>query len=207
MTSPDREEFRVLARAHAVVPVWRELLADLTTPVSLYARCVGDGQGFLLESVERGETWGRWSFIGRNPSLTLTSHGGNMEVDGALPPGIRKGEGMLADLEDLLAHYRSHSIEGLPPLHGGLMGYLGYDVVREVEHLPNVPPDDRGFPDGIMSVIGELVAIDHWRQRAVLLANVVVPESTGDPVVDEAALDAAYDEASCLLYTSDAADE
>ena len=199
MTSPDREEFRVLARAHAVVPVWRELLADLTTPVSLYARCVGDGQGFLLESVERGETWGRWSFIGRNPSLTLTSHGGNLEVDGALPAGIRKGEGMLAALEDLLAHYRAPSIEGLPPLHGGLMGYLGYDVVREVAHLPNVPPDDRGFPDGIMSVIGELVAIDHWRQRAVLLANVVVPESTGDPVVDEAALDAAYDEASSRL--------
>ena len=199
MTSPDREEFRVLAKAHAVVPVWRELLADLTTPVSLYARCVGDGQGFLLESVERGETWGRWSFIGRNPSLTLTSHGGHLEVDGALPAGIRKDEGMLAALEDLLAHYRSPSIEGLPPLHGGLMGYLGYDVVREVEHLPNVPPDDRGFPDGIMSVIGELVAIDHWRQRAVLLANVVVPESTGDPVVAEAALDAAYDEASSRL--------
>ena len=118
------------------------------------------------------------------------------DLDGVLPAGIRKGEGMLAALEDLLAHYRSPSIEGLPPLHGGLMGYLGYDVVREVEHLPNVPPDDRGFPDGIMSVIGELVAIDHWRQRAVLLANVVVPESTGDPVVDEAALDAAYDEAN-----------
>ena len=199
MTSPNRKEFRTLARDHAVVPVWRELLADLTTPVSLYARCVGDGEGFLLESVERGETWGRWSFIGRNPSLTLTSHGGNLEVDGVLPAGIRKGEGMLAALEDLLAHFRSPSIEGLPPLHGGLMGYLGYDVVREVEHLPDVPPDDRGFPDGIMSVIGELVAIDHWRQRAVLLANVVVPEPTGDPVLDEAALDAAYDEASSRL--------
>ena len=58
MISPDREEFRALARGHAVVPVWRELLADLTTPVSLYARCVGDGEGFLLESVDRGETWG-----------------------------------------------------------------------------------------------------------------------------------------------------
>ncbi|MEC8948122.1 MAG: anthranilate synthase component I [Actinomycetota bacterium] len=199
MTSPDLKEFHALARDHAVVPVWRELLADLTTPVSLYARCVGDGEGFLLESVDRGETWGRWSFIGRNPSLTLTSRGGSLEVDGVLPAGIREGEGILAALEDLLAHYRSPSIEGLPPLHGGLMGYLGYDVVREVEDLPDVPPDDRGFPDGIMSVIGEMVAIDHWRQRAVLLANVVVPESTGDPTVDAAALDAAYDEASSRL--------
>ena len=194
MVSPDRGEFRRLARSHSVVPVWRELLADLTTPVSLFARCVGDGEGFLLESVERGETWGRWSFIGRRPSATLTSIGGELVVEGDLPEGIRTGDGLLAALEDLLAHFESPTIEGMPPLHGGLMGYLGYDVVREVEHLPDVPPDDKGFPDGVMSVIGELVAIDHWRQRAVLIVNVVVPDDA-----DDAALDAAYDEAVSSL--------
>jgi len=175
VVSPDRAGFRELAHGHAVVPVWRELLADLTTPVSLFARCVGDGEGFLLESVDRAETWGRWSFIGRHPSATLTSIGGELLVDGDLPDGIRTGEGMLAALEDLLAHFKSPSIEGMPPLHGGLMGYLGYDVVREVEDLPDTPPDDKGFPDGMMSIIGELVAIDHWRQRAILIVNVVVP--------------------------------
>ena len=194
MVSPDRGEFRRLARSHSVVPVWRELLADLTTPVSLFARCVGDGEGFLLESVERGETWGRWSFIGRRPSATLTSIGGELVIEGDLPEGIRTSDGLLAALEDLLDHFESPTIEGMPPLHGGLMGYLGYDVVREVEHLPDVPPDDKGFPDGVMSVIGELVAIDHWRQRAVLIVNVVVPDDT-----DDAALDAAYDEAVSSL--------
>ena len=194
MTSPDRDQFRALARDHVVVPVWRELLADLTTPVSLFARCVGDGEGFLLESVDRGETWGRWSFIGRNPSLTLTSIDGRLDVDGDLPDGVRSGDGILAALEDLLAHYRSPAIGGLPPLHGGLMGYLGYDVVREVEHLPNVPPDDRGLPDAVMSVIGDLVAIDHWRQRAVLLVNVAVPEGA-----DDGAIDVAYDDALLRL--------
>ena len=196
MVAPHREEFRELARGHAVVPVWRELLADLTTPVSLFARCVGDGEGFLLESVDRGETWGRWSFIGRNPSTTLTSTGGALQVDGDLPDSVRTDDGLLVALEDLLARFQSPDIEGLPPLHGGLIGYLGYDVVREVEHLPNVPHDDRGLPDGIMSVIGELVAIDHWRQRAVLLVNVVVPEGA-----DDAALDAAYDAAVDRLET------
>ena len=63
----------------------------------------------------------------------------------------------------------------LPPLHGGLVGYLGYDVVREVEHLPNVPPDDPGLPDAVLHVIGQLCAFDHWRQRVVLVDNVVVP--------------------------------
>ena len=99
MTSPDRDQFRALARDHVVVPVWRELLADLTTPVSLFARCVGDGEGFLLESVDRGETWGRWSFIGRNPSLTLTSIDGRLDVDGDLPDGVRSGDGIMAVLE------------------------------------------------------------------------------------------------------------
>ena len=190
MDGPGRSDFGELARSHRVVPVWRELLADLTTPVSLFARCIGEGEGFLLESVDRGESWGRWSFIGRNPSLTLTLVDGTLLVDGVLPASVPTGSGLLAALEGLLDHYDSPIIEGLPPLHGGLMGYLGYDVVREIEHLPDVPPDDRGFPDGIMSVIGEMVAIDHWRQRAVLIANVLIPDDA-----DETALDAAYEDA------------
>ena len=190
MSTSARAAFHEQARTHTAVPVWRELLADLTTPVSLFARCIGDGEGFLLESVDRGETWGRWSFIGRNPSLTLTSKNGAVEVDGDLPEGVDISQGLLVAMEGLLGHYRSPTIEGLPPLHGGLMGYLGYDVVREVENLPDVPFDDRGYPDGVMSVIGDLVAIDHWRQRAVLMANVVVAPGMGT-----AALNAAYDEA------------
>ncbi len=190
MDGPGLEQFRDLCRDYSVVPVWRELLADLTTPVSLFARCVGDGEGFLLESVERGEAWGRWSFIGLNPSLTLTLASGSVHVDGDLPDGIRTDSGMLDALEDLLGHYRSPAIGGLPPLHGGLMGFLGYDVVREVEHLPHAPPDDRGFPDGVMSVIGDMVAIDHWRQRAVLVANVIVPPGSDDADLERLHADA-----------------
>lgn len=187
---PGREAFGRLASSHSVVPVWSELLADLTTPVALFTRCVGDGYGFLLESVDRGETWGRWSFIGLNPSLTLTLADGSLTVKGSLPEGIRTDSGLLVAMQGMLEHYRSPEIEGLPPLHGGLMGFLGYDVVREVEDLPDVPPDDRGFPDGVMSVIGDMVAIDHWRQRAVLIANVIVPDDA-----DEATLDTLYGEA------------
>ena len=194
MPSPDRQSFHDLAKNHSVIPVWRELLADLTTPVSLFARCVGEGEGFLLESVDRGESWGRWSFIGRNPLLTLTSRSQIVSVEGALPEGIDINNGILKALEDLLERYQSPQIEGLPPLHGGLIGYLGYDVVREIEELPNAPDDDRGFPDAIMSIIGDLVAIDHWRQRAFLLVNVLLPEG-----VDENEVDQAYDDALSRL--------
>jgi anthranilate synthase component 1 len=96
---------------------------------------------------------------------------------------------MLAALEALLHAYRAPTIPDLPPLHGGLMGYLGYDVVREVERLPAVPEDDRHFPDAVMSMIGSLAAFDHWRQRVTMIESVPVLDVTGG------ALDDAYDAA------------
>ena len=184
MHQPSQEEFRALARAYRVVPVWRQVLADLTTPVAAFARVVGSGDGFLLESVEHGERWSRWSFIGRNPIATLVARGRHVEVTGRLGVNIPRHEGMLAALEVLLDHYQAPSIDGLPPLHGGLVGYLGYDIVREVEHLPDVPVDDSGHPDAVMSLIGELAVYDHWRQRATLIANVLVPAGADDRTID-----------------------
>ncbi len=194
MVHPSREDFHRLAAEHTVVPVWRELLADLVTPVAAYARIVGDEPGFLLESVEHGERWSRWSFVGRNPVATLTSKDGRITVEGDLHPDVPTDGGMLAAVESILERYRSPQIDDLPPLHGGLMGYLGYDVVREVEHLPDVPEDDRGYADAVLSIIGQLAAFDHWRQRVTLIDNVIVEEGA-----DESSLDAAYDEALVRL--------
>jgi anthranilate synthase component I len=193
--SPSRDQFRSLARVHTVIPVWRELLADLTTPVAAYARLVGEGTGFLLESVEHGEArWSRWSFIGRNPLATLTARGRTVDVAGWVPPSVPRERGILAALEELLRVWRAPSLADLPPLHGGVLGYLGYDVVREVERLPDVPPDDLGHADAVVSVIGQLAAYDHWRQRVVLIDNVVAPDDAS-----EGQLDALYDGAAARL--------
>jgi anthranilate synthase component I len=193
--NPSRDQFRSLARVHTVIPVWRELLADLTTPVAAYARLVGQGTGFLLESVEHGEArWSRWSFIGRNPLATLTARGRTVDVAGWVPPSVPRDGGILAALEELLRVWRAPSLPDLPPLHGGVLGYLGYDVVREVERLPDVPPDDLGHADAVVSVIGQLAAYDHWRQRVVLIDNVVVPDDAS-----EGQLDALYDGANARL--------
>ena len=127
---PSRAEFHELAREHTVVPVWREVLGDLTTPVSAFLRVVGDEPGFLLESVEH-ERWGRWSFIGRRPVATLIARGVHIETEGMLAADVPLDRGVLAAVEAVLAHYRSPSLPELPPLHGGLVGYVGYDVVRE----------------------------------------------------------------------------
>jgi anthranilate synthase component 1 len=191
---PTREEFRALARTHTVIPVWRELLADLTTPVAAFARLVGDEPGFLLESVEHGERWSRWSFIGRNPLATLTTRGLIVEATGTLPAGVPLDRGILAAVEAILAAWRAPALAELPPLHGGIMGYLGYDVVREVEHLPDAPADDLGHPDAVVSVIGQLAAYDHWRQRVTLIENVLV-----EPDLSDGDLDARYDAALARL--------
>jgi anthranilate synthase component I len=192
MIRPSRDEFRALASEYTVVPVWNELLADLTTPVAGFARVVGDEPGFLLESVEHAERWGRWSFVGRRPTATIVARSGHLTVDGALPESVPLDRGVLAALEGILAAYRSPVLDGLPPFHGGVVGYLGYDVVREVERLPDVPPDDRHLPDAILSVIGQLAVYDHWRQRVTLIDSVPLPEGPFDS-------DALYDAAVARL--------
>ena len=199
MLRPTREEFRALAAGYTVVPVWREMVADLETPVSAYLKLAGSaatpGTGFLLESVEHGDTWGRFSFVGRDPSLVLVARGATLQATGSLPAGVPLDQGVLAAVEGVLDRYRSPPMPELPPLHGGLVGYLGYDVVREVEDLPRVPADDCGHPDAVLSVIGHLAAFDHWRQRVYLIENVVVPEGRG-PLSPDEALDRAYDSAA-----------
>ncbi len=197
-----RREFHELARGRLVVPVWRELMADTVTPVGAFSQVVGEGPGFLFESVEGGDRFGRYSFVGRRPLASLVARlGERVEVTGDidLPERVSEalGSGILRSLEEFLAAYGAPLIEGLPPLHGGFVGYLGYDVVREVERLPDVPPDDLGLPDASLFLIGELCAFDHWRQRVVLIENVLIR--------DGADLDADYD-AACVRLDELAAD-
>jgi anthranilate synthase component 1 len=205
---PTLDEFRALARDHTVVPVWREVLADLETPVSAYLKIVGDGEGFLLESVEHAERWGRFSFIGRDPVVTLVARGTRVEVIGDLPDGVPTDAGALAAIEALLAHHRAPQLDALPPFHGGVVGYLGYDVVREVERLPSVPPDPVGWPDAVMTLTGHVTAFDHFRQRLFLIENVFVTPGMSDADLDDAYARAAarldalvHDLARPLSYT------
>ncbi len=180
---PSREEFHALAAEHTVVPLWTEVLADLETPVSAFLKLVGEGEGFLLESVEHGERWSRYSFVGHDPVATFELRDGTITKRGQrLTPDIPLDKGMLALLDAVIAAYRGPIIPDLPPLQGGIMGFLGYDIVREVEHLPNMPHDDRNLPDAVMSIIGSLVAFDHWRQRMYLIESVPVLDMDAEGV-------------------------
>lgn len=193
--APTREAFAELARNHTVVPVWRQLVADLSTPVAAFMRlCAGDEPGFLFESVEHGQRWGRWSFVGRRPWLTLTARGADVAVSGDLPDGVPCDRGLLAAIDAVVTSVSAPNIDGLPPLHAGLVGYAGYDVVREVEDLGDPPRDDIGVPDGFFAAIGELAAFDHFAQRVVLVVNARIPSGASDDTIN-----AAFDDAVARL--------
>jgi anthranilate synthase component 1 len=177
---PTLAEFVDLARDYTVVPVWREVLADLETPLSVFVKLVGGGEGFLLESVEHAERWGRFSFVGRAPARTLVVRGRAVEWLGGHPiEGVPSDRGALAALEALLARYRAPKLAQLPPFHGGIVGWLGYDTVREIERLPDVPEDDQGHADAVLSLAGQVAAFDHFRQRCYLIENVYPPPDAG----------------------------
>ena len=189
------------AAEHRIVTVSVELVADTLTPVGVFLSAVGDEEGFLLESVEGGERWGRYSFVGRRPLLVFASTDGHvtsLAQAGPSKPVLRvdtEAGGVLAALERLLAETTVPDRDGLPPLHSGVVGYLGYDVVREVERLVSPPADELEVPDSCLCVIGELVAFDHWRQRLTLIVNVAIDESA-----DRSDLDAAYADAVHRLH-------
>ena len=190
-----RQEFRDLARAYRAIPVYRQLLADLTTPLAAFMRCVGDESGFCLESVENGERWSQFSFVGRRPHATLVARGRNVEVSGRIPDDdLPLDQGILTPLDVLLERYRAPEIPDLPPLVAGMVGYLSYDVIREVEEIPETATDDSGYPDAIIDIIGELAVFDHWRQRVTLVAVALLGPSPTD-----AEIDAAYDDALVRL--------
>ncbi|HWB71086.1 MAG TPA: anthranilate synthase component I [Egibacteraceae bacterium] len=177
---PSRDTFLALAADHAVVPVWREVLADLQTPVAVYDRLRDEpGPTFLLESVERGERWGRYSFIGLRPLLELRARGGQVHLRGPAPASVRAACATgdpLATLDALVAALRTPQLPGLPPLFAGVVGYLGYDVVRFVEKIPDSGRDDLGGDDVRLLLPGQLVAFDHLRQRLLVVSNVLVAD-------------------------------
>ena len=171
---PSRDEFLRLAREYTLVPVWREVLGDLETPVGVYRKLGAEPNSFLLESVEQGERWGRYSFIGLNPFTVMTARDGAVTFDGEQPPSAADAPDPLTALERALFGYKAPALPGLPPLHGGAVGYVGYDVVRYIERLPQTTTDDLGLPELWLLFTGQLLVFDHLRQRLSVISNVVI---------------------------------
>jgi anthranilate synthase component I len=173
--APWREAFARASQESDIVPVAYELHTDTLTPVGAFERFVGSAVGFLLESVEDGQRFGRYSFLGRRP---LGVHVG--DGDGPRATGVLASHGRVADpfrvVEAFLAHTVVADPVGVPalvaPLHAGVVGLFGWECVRHLERLPPEQPSASRQPTSALLVIGELVVFDHWRQTVTLIANV-----------------------------------
>ncbi len=185
-TWPGRDTFRELARDRRVVPVVRRLLADAETPLGVYRKLARDEPGtFLLESAEHGGVWSRYSIVGARCSAALTEVDGEAHWIGEPPVGVPTSGDPATALRDTVAALRTPALDGLPPLTGGLVGVMAYDVVRRWERLPDVTIDDLGLPELTMMLATDLAVLDHADGSLLLVANAVNRDGT-DERVDEA---------------------
>ena len=183
---PERKNFLKLAKKGLIIPVYREILADMETPVSAFRKLnKGSKHSFLLESVEGGENIGRYSFLGVDPLITFQSKGNKYKIisDG------RKKEGStndpLNELKAIMKSFKSLNINGLPRFTGGAVGYIAYPMIRFWEKIPVRKPDDLKIPDMFFLLTETVVVFDHVQHKMKVICNVFV-ENTGKEYFNKA---------------------
>jgi anthranilate synthase component 1 len=172
MVVPDFTAFRQLAEQSNVIPVYREILGDLETPVSAYKKLRNREPSFLLESVEGGEKWGRYSFLGFNPSLIFQVKDGQASlIRRGVPEVLDLAVGPFEHLRQVLAGFHTPAVTGLPRFWGGLVGFLSYDMVRYIERLPELTPP-LAMPEARLVLPDHLLIFDNLRQTIKVMVLV-----------------------------------
>jgi anthranilate synthase component 1 len=179
MYYPALKEFLKLSQKANVIPVYKEISADLDTPVSAFLKIKKDDYAFLLESVEGQEKIARYSFLGSNPALILRSKGKNIQITSN--PGnsnIRfvTVKDPLEEIKKIMQDFKSAQVQGLPRFHGGFVGYISYDTVRFFEEIPDKNPDDLRLPDTIFILTDSILAFDHINHTIKIIVNVILPK-------------------------------
>ncbi len=170
------KEFKKLAGDFKTVPVYKKILADLLTPISAYMRLAKNSNyAFILESVEKGERYGRYSFIGRNPHIILKSENDKTQIweDGKWQ---EKSESFLSVLRETQKNYKAPKLSGIPHFTGGLVGFLGYESIIWVEDIPIYEKDELQCPDALFMLFREMIAFDHLQNQIILFSNIQIDE-------------------------------
>ena len=191
MLRPDYKEFSRLARGATLVPVVKSVTADLLTPVSAFLAVAGaEPNAFLLESVERGEQIGRYTFLGARPYMRVRVRGETVIVQRGRLLERRSGN-VFQILKELLRQHRPAALEGLPPFTAGAVGYFAYDVVRQLEKIGERAKDDLSLPDGLLMFFDRLLAFDHLRHQIHIIATADVSRESPREAYDHALTDIA----------------
>lgn len=169
MITPGCDEIVKLAAEYSTIPVCREIYADMTTPIALLRRLQARSKRFfLLESVEGGEKWARYSFLGYDPILRATCKNGTVKFEGVQNRTVQTDK-PLDVLREVLAGYRALRIEGLPPFTGGFVGYFAYVMLGYAEPRLRIKRGD--WDDFDLLLFDKVIAYDHFRQKIVLIVN------------------------------------
>jgi anthranilate synthase component I len=191
MLRPDYKEFCRLAGEATLVPVVKSVMADLLTPVSAFLAIAGnEPNAFLLESVERGEQIGRYTFLGARPYMQVRAEAGNVVVQRGKQEEKRQGSAIQV-IKELLRQHRPAIVPGLPPFTAGAVGYFSYDAVRQLENIGRHAKDDLSLPDCVLMFFDRLLAFDHLRHQIHIIANADVSRESPRRAYDRAAADIA----------------
>ncbi len=187
MLFPSRNEFHAAARRGDLIPVCREIIADLDTPLTIFAKvALAEPHAFLLESLEGGEEWGRYSFVGLHPLATFTCRGREAVIDRGGEQRRVEGDPLVA-LEELLSSFTVVVPDALPRFFGGAVGFLGYDMVRFMERLPEENPPLAAFPDSSLMIPRTVLVHDNLKQRLLIVECVhLAPGDDADAAYDRA---------------------
>ena len=189
MYSPSVGEVIRLAREYNLIPVVRHLLADTETPIRVFQQFYNEKRAFLLESVEGGVKWARYSFIGTDPFLLVKAKNGITEIQNGKEAARYEEQKPVEVLKSLLRSYRSPSIPDLPRFTGGAVGFFGYDLLQYYERLPKHKLDDLEMDDIHFMFCDQVIAFDHFKQQLKVISNVHIPEGATDAQIIRA-----YDE-------------
>jgi len=178
MLQPTESEFeRLAAKGFNLIPVFEEVAADLETPVSAFLKIAHGDYAFLLESVRGGEKWGRYTFLGSEPSVVMRARKNRMDI---IRPGrgveVRSVANSFEELRAEVKRFRAPELPNLPRFFGGAVGFLAYDIVRCFEKIPETANDDLGTPDFHLMFTDTVLCFDNVRQTLKIIANVPVEE-------------------------------
>lgn len=161
-----------ISEEYGLIPVSGEVWADMETPISIFRRFCRDRYCFLLESVEKGEKWGRYSFIGKSPFAVIEGYANTAKITDRTGCISRSDKDPASIIREVMAKYKSPVIEGMPNFVGGAVGCFSYDLARQYEKLPQPPVDDLGLPDIHLMLSDEIIAFDHLKQKIHVIVNI-----------------------------------
>jgi len=179
MYYPSLDEFMKLAKQGNVIPVYKEINADLDTPVSAFYKIKKNNYTFLLESVEGQEKIARFSFLGSNPSLVFKNKGNSIQIINPAGGKIKKiqSDNPLDEIKNIMKDFRAVAVKGLPRFSGGLVGFMGYDFVRFFEEIPNKNPDELKLPDSVFILTDSILVFDHVNHTIKIVNNIILPQN------------------------------